>query len=393
MKIYWIASPFTHEWALWPARKLQERGHEVVWFCPGDSPAARRARELGLAVREVHYPGRLKDVGAAWRCLAALRRIFRAEHPDVVFYYMIPVSYWGRLAAWMAGVPVRVYKPPSLWELAFPWYRLLESATAWMDTLILVSSRALESFYRAVPGGRTRARLSYYGCSLDRFDPQLSGDAVRREFGIPLGDPVVGMVSYFIPPVRRIAADIGIKGHEVLLRAAAAIVAGNPRVKFLIVGDEPRLPGRGDYARRIREMAGTLGLEKNVIFAGHREDIPAVLAAMDIVAVPSLSENVGGAVEPLLMEKPVVASRTGGLPDVVREGETGFLVPPRDADALASALLRALALSPAERHALGANGRRLVSGLFDLDRVVDREAALFREALAAQGLAHGPLAG
>jgi len=96
-----------------------------------------------------------------------------------------------------------------------------------------------------------------------------------------------------------------------------------------------------------------------------------------VAAVPSLSENVGGAVEPLLMERPVVASAVGGLPDVVRDGETGYLVPPRDPGALADALLHTLTLPAAARRAMGRRGRAIVQELFDINRVALNEERIF----------------
>jgi len=294
-----------------------------------------------------------------------------------VVSYALPISLWARLAARLAGVPVRLFKPPSLWDLELPYYRIAEYSTAWMDSAILASSRALVRYYRRVPLMRTPVMLSYYGFPLERFDPSLDGGGVRHEFGIPSTAPVVTLVAHLIPPIRRFDPHYGIKGHEVLIRAARDVVARLPETRFLIVGAEPEGAARGAYEARLKQLAHDHGVDRHVIFTGKRTDIPAILAASDVAAVPSLSENVGGAVEPLLMERPVVASAVGGLPDVVRDGETGYLIPPRDPGALADALLHTLTLPAAARRAMGRRGRAIVQELFDINRVALNEERIF----------------
>jgi len=149
-----------------------------------------------------------------------------------------------------------------------------------------------------------------------------------------------------------------------------------------IVGDEPAgLVTAGSYAARLKAMAHDMKLDNNVIFAGHRNDIPSILAAADVVAVPSLSENLGGAVEPLLMEKPVVASNVGGLPEVVIHGQTGLLVPPSDPERLAQALLQMLALPVIERQKMGKCGRQIVMRILDIEQIVLGEEQLFYQIL------------
>jgi glycosyltransferase involved in cell wall biosynthesis len=161
-----------------------------------------------------------------------------------------------------------------------------------------------------------------------------------------------------------------LKGHEILLQAAQQVLSQRPDAYFLIVGDGLKPEERGAYPAALRQMAGKLGLGNRVIFTGFRKDVPQILAAVDIPVIPSLTENLGGAVEPLLMEKPVVASHVGGLPDLVINGETGFTVPPRDPNALAVAILRLAALSPEMRRTWGRRGRQKTIGLCAPERCV-----------------------
>ncbi len=346
---------------------------------------AELARAAGLTVRPFQFPAHLRDIVAIVQTIHGLYQLFRAERPDVVMYYMLPISLWARIAAWLARVPVRTYKPPSLWDLGLTHYRLIEYATAWMDTVIIASSRALQRFYMRSPLTRNRTVLSYYGLPIQCFDPHIDGAPMRRALGISADAPTVVMIANMVPPIKRFHANLGIKGHETLLRAAAKVVRRDPRVRFLIVGDEPAgMASTGLYAARLRAMAHDLGLDSSVIFAGHRSDIPAILAVADTVVVPSLSENLGGAVEPLLMEKPVVASNVGGLPEVVIPGETGLLVPPGDSECLAEALLQMLALPVRRRRQMGQRGRQVVMQILDIEQTVVAEEQLLYQILRRQ---------
>jgi glycosyltransferase involved in cell wall biosynthesis len=376
LTIIYVTGYGAHEWALHAPQFLARRGHRVTMVCPSDSPMERLARTAGMAVCTWQAPQHLKDVRGVSSAIGALYRRFRQYSPDVVVYYALPISLWARVAARLAGAPVRLFKPPSLWDLELWPYRLAEYGTAWMDSAILASSRALVRYYERAPVARHAVILSYYGFPLARFDPSLNGAAVRQEFGIAPTAPVVTTVAHLIPPLRRFDPHYGIKGHEALIRAARDVAARLPSVRFLIVGAEPE-GADGAYEASLKQLARACGVDRHVIFTGKRADIPAILAASDVAAVPSLSENVGGAVEPLLMERPVVASAVGGLPDVVRDGETGYLVPPRDPGALADALLHLLTLPPAARRAMGRRGRVIVQQLFDIERVALAEERIF----------------
>jgi glycosyltransferase involved in cell wall biosynthesis len=153
------------------------------------------------------------------------------------------------------------------------------------------------------------------------------------------------------------------KAHEVLLQAAAKLAPRHPYLRFQIVGDGPRMV-------ELRALCTTLGLDAQVSFLGHREDVPALLARADAFVLPSRSEAFpNGAIEAMAAGLPVVASATGGLLDLIESGQTGVLVPPDDADALASAL-EALVISPARAMALGSSAREVVSRRYSFDRMV-----------------------
>ena len=163
-----------------------------------------------------------------------------------------------------------------------------------------------------------------------------------------------------------------VKGCEAFVRAAALLAADHPDVRFVIAGT-------GSRARALRALAAELGMAGRVEFVGYVESVGPLLAALDVLVVPSLSEASGlAAMEALALGVPVVASRVGGLPEVVADGGTGLLVPPGDVAAIAGAVTRLLD-DPAMARSLAAAGARRVEERFALDQMVEGYLRLYRE--------------
>jgi glycosyltransferase involved in cell wall biosynthesis len=196
------------------------------------------------------------------------------------------------------------------------------------------------------------------------FHPGVSGASVRAELGLG-GAPVIGLVAN----IR------GSKGHDVFLEAARAVLAGEPAARFLIVGDGI---GFDDVRRRV----GALGLEAAVRMTGFRRDIPEVMAALDVLVLPSLRSEAASQVIPqaLAVGTPVVATRVGGSGEIVRDGDTGRLIPPGDAPALAAAILDTLTQREHAR-AMALRGQALVRAHHSLDASMARTTAVYRELL------------
>ncbi|MEK7678530.1 MAG: glycosyltransferase [Verrucomicrobiota bacterium] len=176
--------------------------------------------------------------------------------------------------------------------------------------------------------------------------------------------PLVGMIS-----VLRLA-----KGHEILFQAARILRDASFPIHCIIVGDGPRT--------YLDQKVGEFGLTEEVTFLGHREDIPAVLRALDVLAIASLHEGIPQVgLQALATKTPVVGSDVGGIPSIIRHGETGRLVPPGDPKALAQAIREALQGSSATR-AMAERGRALVEAQHSLEHMLDRLEQIYRGRLA-----------
>jgi glycosyltransferase involved in cell wall biosynthesis len=241
--------------------------------------------------------------------------------------------------------------------------RLLAPLT---DRAIAVSESTREFLVRQRHVPEARVRLIWNGAPLAEFAPvsREQAAAVRAGLGLPAGALVVGSIA-------RLSEQ---KGHRYLLEAAARVLAARPDTRFLIVGD-------GDQWEALRAQAGALDISGRVVFAGHRTDVPALLGACDVFCISSTYEGTPLTLfEAMASGQAIVSTAVDGCREILRDGVTGLLVPPRDAEALAAALGRALD-DPRLRARLSAAARD-ASADYDIARTVERIQDLYDELLA-----------
>lgn len=372
------------EWFYDQVTGLSELGHDVRVVLPGNGPLSERLRAAGLLVDIIPFMGKRlhqlpRIATAEWRLL----RLVRSWRPDIIHAHLLKAVLSCRFAALGYRPALRVTQMPGTVHLHSPLLRWPDRWTVPRDDIVIGTCRAIADQYRAM-GARSVA-VGYYGCDVRGFDPLTSGDKFRGEFGLSASTPTVGLVSRIYPTRMRAFREVGVKGHEILLEAIPMILDRMPGTHFFVVGDERM--GNGAYRRRLEAIGHALGVGQNLHFTGHRTDIPAVLAALDVVVSPSMEESSCYAmVEALLMKRGVVASNVGGLPDTVQHGETGLLVPPGDAVALATAVADLLA-DPAWRLEMGSRGRERCLRRFDLSTTVAEVETIYRQGLSdlAQG--------
>lgn len=338
-------------------RGIRARGHQVIGVsADGDQLAFARAE--GFDIRAVPLTRSLSPV-AAWRAYRALLALFQAEKPDLVHAHMPISGFLARLAAWRAGVPLVAYTCHGfLFNQPGPfWRRALGFVVEWLGGRITdihstvsreeaADARRLHIHARSTPVGNGRNPARYH--------PDAAARArVRAELGVPADRPVVVIVSRLVRH----------KGHPELLAAMRDVDA-----ELWVVGN--RLDS--DHGEDIEPYFATAGLGDRLRRLGYREDVPAVLAAADIFALPSHFEGLPmSVIEAMLCGLPVVATDVSGPREQVVDGETGFLVGLMDVPALAAALGR-LARDAALRARMGAAGRARALDLYDEGRVVAR---------------------
>jgi glycosyltransferase involved in cell wall biosynthesis len=304
------------------------------------------------------------DVGAIPR----LVRTMRSGKFDIVHTHMFASNLLGRVAAMLAGVPVVVSTVQLIAEREKWWEILLDRALQFKTDMMISSSEAVRRSFIKRGIREDKIITIYNGIDFSRFDGVDGGEArnkIRLEFGVDDSSFLVGTVAR----LRRV------KGIGYLIEAARHIVETIPDARFLVVGDGPQ---KAELEHKVEQF----DLSSEFIFAGTRWDVPAILSALDLFVLPSLSEALGIAViEALLMRIPVVATNVGGVPEIVRSGETGLLVPPRDPTRLAEAIAY-MHSNKDEAIAMAQAGERRVRGMFDIAHLARKQAELYERLLA-----------
>jgi glycosyltransferase involved in cell wall biosynthesis len=198
------------------------------------------------------------------------------------------------------------------------------------------------------------------GTDLDLFDPSHYKKSEAREFfDLPKNRRIVGVLG-------RLDAQ---KGQEVLLRAVPKVVTHHPDVLFLVAGDETA--GEPGYKEYLKTLVEKLEIERFVRFFPFTDDVPRLMAALDVFTLPSFSETFGlVVVEAMAMERPIIATNAGGLPEIITNGKTGLLIKPRDSNAVARAIHRILS-DAALRSSLARSAREEALRRYSFDNCVD----------------------
>lgn len=302
-----------------------------------------------------------------------MRRDYDVVHSHLIkSIVMCRLGFMGRRRS---RRPKLVSQIPGVVHLQAGWLRRIDRVTLWLDDVTVGSCTDFAHAYQDM--GARRTAVSFYGMDTGKFLAELPerSDIARANLGMREEDVVVIMVAHMYPTNVAHFADVGVKGHEVFIDAAAKAHASDARLKFLIVGDE--FAGDGSYMRRLEARAKLAS--DSIKFLGHRDDVPTLLAAADVAANPSLSESASYTMmEASLAGLPVVASSVGGLLDTVVDGVTGLFVPAKDVDALASAFLT-LADDERMRQEMGRAGRAHIQTTFDITRTVDSLESIYDE--------------
>jgi glycosyltransferase involved in cell wall biosynthesis len=347
---------------------LASRGHQVTLAVPRGSMLAARAREAGLEVFDALEFRKPKFLLHAARDVAALAGHLRGRRYDLIDAH-------GSQDVWTCVAARRIAGRTT--PLVFTRHntkRVGDHAfNRWLygrqvDHLIAVSRSVLEryeEFFRRGVMAPDRVSVVPSAYRPDRFHPGISGVRVRAELGFAADVPLVGVVG-------RLVED---KGQDDLLRAAPAILKARPQTRFLVVGT-------GSRERDLKDLAATLGLAEAVRFLGFRDDVPEITAALNVSVLPSIDCDASSAVlkEALACGVPAVATSIGGAAEILEDGRTGLIVPPRDPGRLAAAILEILG-DPERARDMGRRGSRDVAERFSPERLGGETLEVYKRVL------------
>lgn len=343
-------------------------------LCHKLDDAGVRWRLVPSLVRDV-YP--IKDVAALWN----LWRLFRRERPAIVHTHTSKAGVLGRLAASLAGVPVVVHTSHGHvfyghFGRCFSWVAVqIERFLArWTTRTIALTDAEREDYRTRSIGSPDRVAVIPSSVELERFRAHRiskergTAKKVPEGFDCPSDAVVVGSIGWLTP----------IKGHRYFIEALAMLKPCHPKLYGVIVGS-------GELREDLERLAASLGILGSLRLLGKRDDVPECLAVMDLFVLPSLNEGMGRAlVEAMASERPVVATRVGGVPAIVEDRVSGLLVPPGDARALASAIDELLC-RPNWARELGMTAASRVGDRFSASSMVSAIDTLYEETLREVG--------
>jgi len=292
--------------------------------------------------------------------IKACVHLVRRENVTIIHAHEFDANVQGTLAAFLARTPIiaTIHGKHYYWTALRR--RIAYRFISRYATMVAVSHDLKEFIAQKLGIVRDRIKVVHNGVSPLPPISHEDANSFRTKLGIPPCDQVVGVVGSLY----------SVKGHRFLFEAVPCVLQRFPDTTFLIIG-------RGELEVALKEQVERLGVGKKVMFLGLRHDVPQLLAAMDIFALPSLSEGLSMAIlEAMMAGKPVIATRVGGNPELIEEGRTGLLVESESSQALVKALEILLCNRDVARQ-MGIAGREKAQSEFGVDGMVRQYAALY----------------
>jgi glycosyltransferase involved in cell wall biosynthesis len=333
------------------ARMDRKRFHPIVACQKGGGPFYDEIVARGTEAYRFGIHGKL-DPRFPWRLASLCRR----KRVRAIVIQGFSTSVVGRLIAKLLGIRAIMAEHATGRIDMDPKKRPLERLLApWTDGVIAVARGQIPFLVRDKGFEESQVRVIYNGIDLADWSPLPRSESVLREFGIPAKAPVVGILAMLRPE----------KDHDTFLRGARIVLDALPEAFFLIVGEGPE---RG----RLEQLSRELGLEKRAIFTGRRTDVSRLLSVFDVAVLTSVTVETFpmSFLEAMALERPLVATPAGGVPEMIEEGRNGYLVPMRDPRALAEALVKIIA-DRSIAHAMGRASREIVENKFTIQKMVE----------------------
>ena len=340
-------------------RLLLERGHRVSLVCQADSPLEERARSISNS-RFYLIPISMKSALSLWVFLTLYRYVSK-NNLDVIHTHSSVDSWLGGVVGKLSGVPVIRTRHVSLPVNDFFPNHLLYS---YIPQRILTSGNMISDIVKQVRCVDSNKVVSIpAGVDLRKFDSEISGEKIREELKVDSNQILIGKIGV----VR------GWKGHNYFLEAIPLILKKIPYAKFVIVGDGPGF-------KEIKSKVKLAGIDNKVDLLGHREDVPEIMAALDVQVLASFAGEGTPQVIPqaFAMKTPVVATKIASIPDLLGQGERGILIEPENALSLAEGVLK-LIRNPDIAKRLVENAYSFCLKELTVDKMMDSTIAIYEE--------------
>ena len=359
----------TENQAITLARSLHEQGFAVEIACLRRvGPFVQEITDRGMQLLEYRIPGFCSVEALVQK--AKFARHMARRRIDVMHAYSFYGNVFGILPARLVSTPVVIASIRDRGAYLTPMQKRVQRFVCRFADCVLVNAESVKDWLTSEGYNPAKIVVIPNGVEMSRFRAPADPESVRRELGIPAGAPMVMLVS-------RLTRQ---KGVEQFLEAAEMLAPRFPDARFVIVGYAN--PAEQEYENHLRALTSRRGLTSRVVFTGLRQDVPALLAAASVSAMPSLNEALSNVLlESMAAGAPTVATRVGGTPEAVVHEETGLLVEPGDAKALAESIARLLQ-DPALARRLGDAARKAIEDRYSVEKMVRATEALYLDLLA-----------
>lgn len=367
-------------WAYRQVRCLAEMGVEVVVVMPNDTETmALRYKKLPVTIELADLTLPLTKPHLLKARMQKLRDLVEKHKPDLVHFHFVSNIILGRIALRKTNIP-RIFQVPGPLHLENPLVRMAEIGLADKKDYWIGSCHKICNVYKKCGISSNHLFHSFYGVDIEEIIARSNAcdGRLRKELGIPEDAEVLGMASYFYKPKYHMLQLRGLKGHEDFIDAFALVKEKHPDIQGIIIGGP--WGNAQKYYRKVQAFARKK-VGDSIKFAGFRSDIYEIYPELTVAAHPSLSENLGGAGESLLIGVPTVSTDVGGFPDIVIDGETGYTVPAKNPKALADAMLRLLEDKEKTKQ-MAENGVKLMTQVIDVNNTAKEVFHIYEAVLS-----------
>jgi len=337
----------------------------------------KQIREYGI--KYIFIPELVRTISPIndFRALFKIYSFLRKEKFDIVHSHTSKAGLLGRLGAKLAGIPIIIHTPHG--HVFFGYFGLIKTklfifveriSSFIADKIIALTYGEKKDYKLFKIANKDKIVVINSGVELSKFKelPLNKKQNFKKELGIPENSLIVGTVGRLVP----------VKGPEFLIDAAKYTISKYPNTFFIFTGN-------GWLKQNLEKKALEIGIKDNVIFLGWRDDVAEIISIYDVFVLPSLNEGMGRVlVEAMALGKPIVASSTGGIPDLITHGKNGFLVPPKNPEQLAK-YIEILLCNKEKRESMGQEGKEIALN-FSKEIMVERIAELYNEQLTKKSI-------
>ena len=342
-----------------PSAKFQV---EVIALSDEKIAYAQELRENRIPLTIIPHTGKW-----SWRTLVAVYKKIKLVRPDIVHAWLFTSGLYGRLAAFLAGVPHILYAMRNTIDDMRTPERLVDRLFLPFTEVVTANAEAIRPGLRSLGVPDSKIRVIYNGIDLAKF-PVKVRRGYDREWNIPASSPTVAMVARMSWP----------KDYETFLKAAARVIEKRKDAYFVLIGD-------GAQRAQVEKMIDVLSLRSHVRMLGERADVWSILQEFDLYVLSSFFEGFSNVImEAMTAAKPVIACNVGGNTELVMDGSTGLIVPVKDPERLAGAIMDLLA-DTRRAAQMGRAGRKRIEENFAIEKTTAAMGALFEELVAGNG--------